>query len=236
MCKLPEGEVCGATYREKQYHITTPQGTRTVGEVTIPNGKACSATVTMDGKAEKRTMVEGGQLTFTEWCGESKRVECCVKTDWELDTERGCVLDENGGNPTERLTRVVTGECGPDNAPYDEDEHGNAEEIFRDCCYFSGWSTVANSCSTEGKMKETQDVIGKKCTPDDHSEKNKVRYEKDCCYESGWSTVNSCRSDGKRRGDPDRGGARYVPHQLSKSNKGSVREGLLLRERMVGRT
>ena len=221
-CKLPEGEVCGATYREKQYHITTPQGTRTVGEVTIPNGKACSATVTMDGKDEKRTMVEGGQLTFTEWCGESKRVECCVKTDWELDTERGCVLDENGGNPTERLTRVVTGECGPDNAPYDEDEHGNAEEIFRDCCYFSGWSTVANSCSTEGKMKETQDVIGKKCTPDDHSEKNKVRYEKDCCYESGWSTVaNSCRSDGKEKEIQTVVGPRGVctSYQLSKSNK-----------------
>ena len=222
-CKLPEGEVCGATYREKQYHITTPQGTRTVGEVTIENGKACSATVTVDGKDEKRTMVEGGQLTFTEWCGESKRVECCVKTDWKLDTERGCVLDEDGGNPTERLTRKVTGECGPDDAPYDEDEYGNAEEIFRDCCYFSGWSVPdGTECNTKGKMKETQDVIGKKCTPDDHSEKNKVRYTEDCCYESGWSTVaNSCNSDGKEKETQTVVGLEGVctKYQLSKSNK-----------------
>ena len=222
-CKLPEGEVCGATYREKQYHITTHQGTRTVGGVAIPNGEVCSATVTVDGKDEERTMVDGGQLTFTEWCGETKRVECCEKTEWKLDKERGCVLDENGGNPTERWTRKVTGECGPDNAPYDEDEHGNAEEIFIDCCYFSGWSVPEGTeCSTKGKMKEIQTVIGKKCTPDDHSDRNKVRYEKDCCYQSGWSVVEgSCNSDGKEKETQTVAGAGGVcsPYQLSKANK-----------------
>ena len=202
-CKLPEGEVCGATYREKQYHITTPQGTRTVGGLTIPNGKACTATVRVDGQDEIRTMERGGQLTFTEWCGESQRVACCEKSDWVLDEDRGdrgCALDENGQNPTKRYTRRVTGACGPDDNPYDGDEDGNALEKFVACCFESGWSDVPDSCRRDGKSKEVQTVIGDACTNVQKSSANKVRYEKDCCYESGWSDVpNSCRSDGKSK-------------------------------------
>ena len=218
-CKLPEGEVCGATYREKQYHITTPQGTRTVGGVSISNGEVCSATVTVDGQDESRTMEEGGQLTFTEWCGESKKVACCEKSNWVLDENRGlmgCALDDNGENPTKRYTRTVTGACDPD-----DDPHGNALEKFVECCFEGGWSVPEGAkCNTAGKIKEIQTVIGDACTNNQRDSANKVRYEKDCCYESGWSVVpNSCRADGKLKEVQTVVGLDCDPDQMKLSNK-----------------
>ncbi len=216
-CKLPKGEVCGATYREKQYHITTPQGTRTAGEVTIPNGEVCSATVTVDGQDESRTMQEGGQLTFTEWCGESKRVACCEKSNWVLDENRGlmgCALDDNGENPTKRYTRTVTGACDPD-----DDPHGNALEKFVECCFEGGWTVPEGAkCNTAGKIKEIQTVIGDACTNDQRDSANKVRYEKDCCYESGW-TDDRCTSDGKMKEVQTVVGLGCDPDQMKLSNK-----------------
>ena len=187
-CKLPAGEVCGATYREKKYHISTPKGTRQVGGVTIDNGKECTATITVDGQDEERIMQPGGQLTYTEWCGESQRVACCQKSDWVYDAAHGCKLDEGGANPRKRYTREVTGACDED----DGDPDGNATEKFEGCCYTSPWEDGLVDAET-GKVKQRRKVVN--CDTDTATEQ-----EVPACYIApAWENSGLCSAMGEQK-------------------------------------
>ena len=191
-CKLPEGQVCGATFREKKYHISTPKGTRQVGGVTIDNGKDCRALVTVDGQDEERVMEDGGQLTFTEWCGETQRIKCCEKTEWVEDEARGCALDEGGENPTKRYTREVSGACGPNDAPYDGDPDGNATEKFEGCCYTSPWENGLVDAVT-GKVKQTRTV--KNCGTQMQTEQEVAA----CYIAPTWENAGECGANGQQK-------------------------------------
>lgn len=159
----------GATYRKKEYLITTPASEGVLGGLRA--GKACEAEVELEGGAtQKREFKPGDPMVFEQQCPQEQWVDECTKTEWKLDTSRGsadtnhCVLDENDENPTQRYTRSVTGACGPDDDPYDKDDlYGNKEEKFVGCCYKSKW--IDAGTLSEGNQPQTREV--KNCTVDD---------------------------------------------------------------------
>ena len=200
-CNLPEGEIFGRTWREKEYQITTPQGELIRDGVTIPWGEPCMADVEINGvvnKLEMKPKDKGGELKFTELCGTAQSVAECNKGQWELDRTRGQNCDRYGencdgcaledGEPVEKWTRTVEGACADeDGAAYAQYDNGdNSTEDSVGCCYKSEWAD--DDLPDEGVQKQTRVV--KNCTGDeDDGDPDGIATTRDkaVCYVPEWT-------------------------------------------------